>query len=112
MDEANLQPQYRTFSEIRDNMLQQARQRADVFVRDVCHPTKNGTVTLRVSTNTNSPTATDVSQMNSNVSKPETDEQESDFFNTSKIRSAMGKKCSLSRVRAKMVLWGLVSSVE
>ena len=47
---------------------------------------KNGTVAPRVSTNTGTPTATeaktpvpmDVSQMSSNVSKPETDEQESD----------------------------------
>ena len=68
-------------------MLQQARQRADVYVGDVCRPTKTiGTVTPRVSTNTNTPTATrvtalvpmDVSQMSSNVSKTETVEQECD----------------------------------
>ena len=66
-------------------MLQQARQRADVYVVDECHLTKKvGTVTPRVSTNTNTPTAAktttpvpmDVSQMSSNVSKHETEEQE------------------------------------
>ena len=35
LDAADLQPRYRTFSEIRDHMLQQARQRADVYVGDV-----------------------------------------------------------------------------
>ena len=46
LDALDLQPQYRTFSEIRDYMSQQARQRADVHVGDVCHPTKKiGTVT-------------------------------------------------------------------
>ena len=45
LDALDLQPQYRTFSEIRDYMSQQARQRADVHVGDVCHPTKKiGTV--------------------------------------------------------------------
>ena len=81
--------EYRTFSEIRDYMLQQARQRADVFVGDVCHSTKKvGTVTPRVSTNTISPTATktttpvpmDESQLTSNVSKAETEEQESESY--------------------------------
>ena len=61
LDAVDLQPQYRTFSEIRDYMLQQARQCADVYVGDVCHSTKkNGTVTPRVSTNTSLPTATKV----------------------------------------------------
>ena len=56
LDAVDLQPQYRTFSEIRDYMLQQARQRADVHVGDVCHSTeKGGTVTPRVSTTTNTP---------------------------------------------------------
>ena len=46
LDAVDLQRQYRTFSEIRDYMLQQARQRADVYFGDVCHPTKKiGTVT-------------------------------------------------------------------
>ena len=67
-------------------MLQQARQRADVFVGDVCQSTeKVGAITPRLSTNTNAPAATktttpvpmDVSQMSSNVSKTETEEQES-----------------------------------
>ena len=88
-DAVDLQPQYRTFPEIRDYMLQQARQRADVDVGDVCHPTKkNGTVAPRVGANTGTPTATqamtpvpiDVSQMSSIVSKPETDEQEADSY--------------------------------
>ena len=89
LDAVDLQPQYRTFSEIRGYMLQQARQRADVNVGDVCHPTKKvGTITPRVNTNTSTPTATkattpvpmDVSQMSSNVSKTETDEQENDSY--------------------------------
>ena len=59
LDAVDWKPRYRTFSEIRDCMLQQARQRADVYVGDVCHSTKKvGTVTPRVSTNTNTPTAT------------------------------------------------------
>ena len=59
LDAVDLQPQCRTFSEIRDCMLQQARQRADVYVGGVCHPTtKIGTVTPRVGTNTSTPTAT------------------------------------------------------
>ena len=48
------------------------------------------------------PVPMDVSQMSSNVSKPETDEQESDSINTSKIRSAMETKCSQSRARARV----------
>ena len=32
LEAVDVQPQYRTISEIRDYMLQQARQRADVFV--------------------------------------------------------------------------------
>ena len=84
LDAVDLQPQYRTFSEIGDYMLQQARQRADVDVGEVCHPT----VTPRVSTNTNTPTATkatapvpmDVSQMSSNVWKKKTVKAESDSY--------------------------------
>ena len=86
LDAMNPQPQYRTFVEIRDYMLQQARQRADVFVRDVCPTTKKIVTTpSRVSTSTNNPTATkntsvpmDVSQRRSNVAKSETEEKESD----------------------------------
>ena len=83
----DVQPQYRTFAEIRDYMLQQALQRADVYVGDLCHPTeKVGTGTPRVSTNTNTPTATkvtapvpmDVFQMTWNVWRTETAEQEHD----------------------------------
>ena len=40
LDAVNLRPQYRTFVEIRNCMLQQARQRAEVFVRDVCIATR------------------------------------------------------------------------
>ena len=78
LDAVELQPQYRTSSEIREYMLQQARQRADVYMGDVCHPTKKiGTVTPRVSTNANTNTTTEarapvpmaVSQMSSNVLK-------------------------------------------
>ena len=85
----DLQPQYRTFSEIRDYMLQQARQHADAYVGDVCHSTeKVGTVTPRVRTTTNTPTASktttpvpaDVSQMSPNVSKTETEERESESY--------------------------------
>ena len=70
----NLQPQYRIFVEIRGYMLQQARQRADVFVRDVCPATKKVITTpSRVNTSTNNSTAsknptlvpTDVSQTSS-----------------------------------------------
>ena len=104
-------------------MLQQARQRADEYMGDVCHPTWNivGTVMPRVSTNANTPTATtatapvpmDVSQMSSNVSKAETEEQESESYQyTSKTRNGMETKCLLSRARAKVVLKGLVSSAE
>ena len=87
LEAADLQPQYRTFLEIRDYMLQQARQRADVYVGDVCHPTqKTGTVTPRVDPNTNTPTSSkatasvpmDVSQVSSNVPKTKAMEQESD----------------------------------
>ena len=89
LDAVDLQLQCRTFSEIREYMLQQARQRADVYVGDVCHPTKNiGIVTSRVSTNTNTNTTTkattpvprDVSQMSSNALKNETVEQESNSY--------------------------------
>ena len=85
LEAVDLQPQYRTFSEIRDYMLQQARQRADVFVRDVCRPTRKiGTVTSRANTKTFTTTKTtipvpmDVSQMSSNALQNETVEQESD----------------------------------
>ena len=83
--EADLQPRYRTFSEVRDYMLQQARQRADVFVGDVCHLAKKiGSVTSRANTNTPTTTKTttpvpmDVSQMSANASQNGTVEQESD----------------------------------
>ena len=84
LEAVDLQPQHRTFSEIRDYMLQQARQRADVFVGDVCHSTKNvANVTSRA--NINTPTTTkatdrvpmDVSQMSSNAFDEKIGEQES-----------------------------------
>ena len=74
LEAVGLQPQYRTFSEIRDYMLQQARQRADVFVGDVCHSTKKvGNVTSRANANTSTTTKTtnpvpmDVSQISANA---------------------------------------------
>ena len=86
LDAVNLQPQYRTFAEIRDYMLQQARQRADVFVRNGCPATKNTVINpSRASMSTNSPSVTkstpvpmDLSQMSSNAAKSETEDQESD----------------------------------
>ena len=116
LDAVDVQPQYRTFPEISDYMLQQARQRADVYVGDVCHSTgKVGTVTPRVSTNANTPTAArtttpvpmDVSQLSWNVSKPETEEK-----NASKARNVMEMNGMQSRERAKVVSKGHVSSVE
>ena len=88
LDAVNLQPQYRTFVEIRDYILQQARQRADVFVRDVCPASKKIVATpSRVSTSTKIPTATrntpvpmDVSQMSLKFAKSDTEEQESDSY--------------------------------
>ena len=87
LEAVDLQPQYRTFSEIRDYMLQQARQRADVFVGDVCHATKKVTnVTSRANTNTSpmtkttSPVPMDVSQMSSDAFEDESVEQERDSY--------------------------------
>ena len=86
LEAVDLQPQYRTFSEIRDYMLQQARQRADAFVGDVCHSTKKiGNVTSRANTNTpttiktTTPIPIDFSQIFSNAFKNETVDQESDL---------------------------------
>ena len=110
LDAADLQPQYRTFSEIRDYMLHQARQRADVYVGDVCHSTKKvGTVTPRVSTNTNTPTATkvsapvpmDVSRMSSNVSKSETVEQENDSYQFEQDQECDGDELFAVRDKGK-----------
>ena len=90
LDAVNLQPQYRTFVEIRDYMLQQARQRADVFERDVCLATKNVITTPSpVNTSTKNSTASTnttpvpifyVTQMSSDVSKSEAEGQESDSY--------------------------------
>ena len=102
-------------------MLQQARQRADVYVGDVCHPAeKSGTVTPQVSTNTNTPTATkattsvpmDVSQMSSNVLKTETDEQESDWCQNEQYQECDGDEVFPVSGKGKGVSKGLVSSVE
>ena len=61
LDAVNLQPQYRTFVEIRDYMFKEARQRADVFVRDVCPATKNVITTpSRMNTSTKNSTATTI----------------------------------------------------
>ena len=82
LDAVNLQPQYRTFAEIRDYMLQQARQRADVFVRDGFPATRKTVITpSRTNTSTNNPSVTkstpvpmDVSQISSNAAKSETED--------------------------------------
>ena len=99
LESVDLQPQYRTFSEIWDYVLQQARQRADVYAGDLCHSTKKpGTVTPRVSINTNTLNATkvsapvpmDVSQMSSNISLNETEEQENDSYQYEQDRECDG----------------------
>ena len=95
-----MQPQHRTFSEIRVYMLQLA----DVYVGDVC------TVTPCVSTHTNTPTATeattpipmDVSQMNSNVSKTETDEQESDCCQNEQDQECDGDEVFAVKAKGKI----------
>ena len=69
------------------HMLQQARQRADVFV-EMCAIRQRKLVQPRVSANTNTPTATKtmtpvpmgLSQTSSNVPKAETEEQESELY--------------------------------
>ena len=104
LDAVNLQSQYRTFVEVRDCMLQQARQRADVFVIDVCPATKNIVTTASLSsTSTDNPTATkntpvpmDVSQMSSNV----------------RIRIVTETTCSLSRAKVTAASREPVSNVE
>ena len=117
LDAVDVQPQSRTFSEIRDYLLQQARQGDDVCVGDVRHPTKKiGIVIPRVNTNTNMSTATkvsapvptDVSQMSSSVSEPETTEQESDSYQYEQDQECDGE----SRVRAKVALKESVPSAE
>ena len=121
LDAVDLQPQYRTFSEIRDYMLQQARQRADVYVGDVCHSTeKVGAVTPRVSTTTNTPTVTktttpvpvDASQMSSNVSKTETEEPESESYQCEQDQECDGDEVYAVKERAKVVSKEPVSNVE
>ena len=109
LDAANQQPQYRTFVEIRDHMLQLARQRADVFVRDVCPATKKVITTpSRVNTSTNNSTATkntlvpmDVSQMSSNVSKTETEGQESDSHQYEQDQDCDGDKLCAVKGKGK-----------
>ena len=102
-------------SKTRDYMLQQARQRADVYVGDVCHPTeKSGTVTPRVSTNTNTPVTTnttapvpmDVSQMGSNVSKTDTVEQESDSYQYEQDQECDGDELFAIKGKGKGCLKG------
>ena len=112
LDAVNLQPQYRTCVEIRDYILQQARQRADVFVRDVC-PKKTVTTPSRVSTSTNDPTATnntpvplDVSQMSPNVAKSETEEQESDACQFEQDQDGDGDKLFAVKGKGKGVFKG------
>ena len=120
LDAADLQPQHRTFVEIRDYMLQQARQLADGFVRDVCPTTKKIVTTpSRVSTSMNSPTAKknttvpmDVSQMSSTESKSETEGQEIDSYRTTRIRIVTETSCSRSRAKVRVASRELVSNVE
>ena len=91
-------------------MLQQARQRDDVFVRDVCFATKKVVTTpSRVSTRTNNPTVTkkthvpmDVSQTSSNVSKSEPEGQESDSCLYEQDQDCDGDECSRSRAKVKV----------
>ena len=82
LEAVDLQPEYRTFSEIRDFMVQQARERADVFVGDVCRSGRRvGNITSRANTHistttkTTDPVRMDVSQMSTNAFKNETVEQ-------------------------------------
>ena len=100
---------------------QQARQRADVYVGDVCHPTqKTGTVTPRVDTNTNTPTSTkaaaqvpmDVSQMSSNVPKTEEVEQESDSYQYEQDQECEGDELFAVKGKGKSVFWEPVFSGE
>ena len=73
----------------------------------MCHSTKKvGTVTPRVSTNTTAKTTTpvpmDVSQMSSNISKPDSERNRRvTRTNTSKTRNVMEMKCMQLRERAK-----------
>ena len=104
LDAVNLQPQYRTFVEIRDYMLQQARQRADVFVRDAV-PTSKKIVSTpsRVSVNNpsvtkNTPVPMDVSQMSSNAAKSEPEDQESDSYQYEQDPDGDGDELFLSLI--------------
>ena len=102
-------------------MLQQARQRADVYVVDECRSTKKvGTVTPRVSTNTNTPIAAkttlpvpmDVSQISSNVSKHETEEQEGVSYQYEQDQECGGDEVYVVKERVKVVSKEFVSNVE
>ena len=99
LEAVDLQPQYRTFSEIRDYMLQQARQRADVHVGDVCHPTKKtGTVTPRGNTNTDTPTSTRAAAP---VPKTEAVEQESDSYQYEQDQACEGDELFAVKSKGK-----------
>ena len=93
LDAVDLQPQCRTFSEIRVYMLQQARQRVDVYVGDMYHSIKKiGTITPREHKHEyshrhkghNSGPNGFVSD-DSNFSKTETVDRKTTRFSTSKI---------------------------
>ena len=110
LDAVDLQPQYRTFVEIRDHMLEQARQRADVFVRDVCTATKKVVTTpSRANTRTNNSTASknstpvpmDVSQMCSDVPKSEAEGHESDSYQYEQDQDCDGDDLCLVKGKSK-----------
>ena len=88
---------------------------------DVCHSKKKvGTVTSRVSTTTNIPTARktttpvpmDVSQMSSNVSKPETEEQESDSYQYEQDQECHGDEVFAVKGKGKGVFKGTFLKVR
>ena len=109
LDAVNLQPKYRTFVETRDFMIQQARQRAEVFVRDVYTTTKKTVTTpSRVSASTNNSTAmkntpvpTYVSQMSSNFAKSETEEQESESYQFEQDQDRHGDELFAAKGKGK-----------
>ena len=102
LDAVNLQPQYRTFVEIRDCMFQQARLRA----RERCVPSN-------VNTSTNNSAATkNTTHVPMDVSKYEAEGQgRVPRISTSKIRIVTKMNCVLSRAKVKVVSRELASNV-
>ena len=111
LDAVELQPQHRTFSEIRDYMLQQARQRADVYVgRCVsfdyeswyCHATcEHEHDHSHRSKGHSSGSQWMYSQMGSDVSKPEKDEQENDSYQYEQDQDCYGDEAYAVKGKAK-----------